>query len=618
VTARVNSAEGGTNGTLVSVSNSGGTSGDPWYYVDTVTGTTCTFATAAAYKGSIGYRVAYSNKSGFGFNLRWNLAGWPQLRYRRYFRTSAYPTVSTQMTYVSDGTNTKVLSRIILLTNGKIGLQDYTGTTVFTSAAAIPLNTWIRVEWILLPGTTATNGVLQFAYATGDAAATETYADTSANTGTAGTMAQLYEGKLAGVWQSTTDYDDFAADDASSTTFLGASGSGAVVVDPTPPPPVAPIVVAPDQFTQAIRNSLRLSYSATATYDNAPVAGASDLRPTGGTITDTSKPGVRRVLNLDLAGGDTLFEALSPTGTLLTVSCTVTYTDNTTAVIPMGVFDIDSDRLSEGDGTISVTAPDKWVRIQRAKFLTPVSSTPGMSVTAQIAALIRGALGSDEPVTITATSSASMGAVTWEKDRDKAIIDLADQIGAWVYFDRTGEAIVADVPTSGRSTTWLADASLTGVLTELTRERSRTDTFNVVVVASSSTDSEKFPTQIVWDDNPLSPTYAGTDPMNAPETAGPFGIVVDYLDTPNLATAGEAQAAGLARLARGQGLAMQVSLGQVPNPAVDAFDSIDVLPPPETFNTSRVLERHVADTVTHPLSLGTAQHIEGRSVQVSS
>jgi hypothetical protein len=58
-----------------------------------------------------------------------------------------------------------------------------------------------------------------------------------------------------------------------------------------------------------------------------------------------------------------------------------------------------------------------------------------------------------------------------------------------------------------------------------------------------------------------------------------------------------------------------VSLGQVPNPAVDAFDVLDVMPPKERYDIARVLERHVADTVTHPLSLGTAQHIEGRSTR---
>jgi hypothetical protein len=93
------------------------------------------------------------------------------------------------------------------------------------------------------------------------------------------------------------------------------------------------------------------------------------MRPTGGTITDTNKPGVRRVLNLEVAGGHDLFANLAPFGTELTVTCRVTYNDRTTLTIPMGVFDIDSDSLVEGQGKITVTAPDKWVRIQRAKFL---------------------------------------------------------------------------------------------------------------------------------------------------------------------------------------------------------------------------------------------------------
>jgi hypothetical protein len=616
VVARVNSAEGGTNGATVTTANSAGASGNAWSSVNIASGTTLVFATAAAYKGSLGYRMTQGTGTGVGANVRWDLTGWLQARGRFYLRATAYPTQLTRVLLVNDTSFTNTMATVVLNTAGKLLVRD-SNSVLFTSTTAIPLNTWVRVEWVVTPGTTSSNGVVRFAWASGDAAATETFASTSANTGTAG-LGRMFLGKNSGTWNTTLDVDDIAADDASATAFMGASSTGPTVVDTTPAPTPAPIVTAPDQFAQAIRSSVRLSYSVSATYNGAPVDGTTDMRPTGGTITDTTKPGVRRVLNLELAGGNTLFQALSPTGTLLTVSCTVVYTDGTQTTIPMGVFDIDSDRLSEGDGTISLTAPDKWVKIQRAKFLTPTSSSPGMAVTEQIAALIRGALGPSTPVTITATSSASMGWIVWEKDRDKAIIDLADQIGAWVYFDRQGEAIIADVPTSGRSQTWLADASLTGVMTELTRERSRTDTFNVVVVTSSSATAELFPTVVVWDDNPLSPTYAGTDPRTAPETAGPFGIVTDYLDTPNLDTVDEATSAALARLARGQGLASQVSLGQVPNPAVDAFDSIDVMPPPETFNTSRVLERHVIDTVTHPLTLGADQHIEGRSVRVST
>jgi hypothetical protein len=52
-----------------------------------------------------------------------------------------------------------------------------------------------------------------------------------------------------------------------------------------------------------------------------------DLRPTGGSITDTTKPGVRRVLNLELAPTPGLFDLLAPVGTLLTVFAHITYMD---------------------------------------------------------------------------------------------------------------------------------------------------------------------------------------------------------------------------------------------------------------------------------------------------
>ena len=617
--AHVNSAEGGTNGVTVTTANSGGLSGDPWSSVSIAAGTTMVFSTAAAYKGSLGYRDTYGTVSGGYTNRRRSVVGWTQFRDRWYFRFSALPSVSVQLAYVGNASGSTVLARVILLTNGKIGVQNRAGTTVFTSAASLSINTWYRVEWIVVPGTTTSNGTIRFTYAAADGAAIETYASTSANTGTSGNLGTLFVGKLAGTWNATVDWDDFAADDASNTTFLGASAASGtpVVVDPTPPPDVvAAAWPPPAPYSDAIRSSSTIAFWASATYDGAPVAGAEELAPIGGSITDTNKPGVRRVLNLELAGGHTLFDGLAPTGTELAVYCKVTYIDRLSVTFPMGVFDIDTDSLEEGAGKISLTAPDKWVRIQRAKFVQPVSATVGQSVVAQIEDLIRGALGADEPITVTATSAATMAPITWEKDRDKAIMELAEQIGAWVYFDRFGEATIADIPGAGQEArTWLADASQSGVMTSLKRERSRTDTYNVVVVESSSADSELFPTQVVWDTNTSSPTYAGTNPISAPGSAGPFGIVTEYLDSQNLSTTAEAIVAGTAHLQRGAGLSSQVSLGQVPNPAVDAFDAIDVLPPKDSLSDARVLERHVVDTVTHPLTLGPEQQIDGRQTR---
>jgi hypothetical protein len=47
---------------------------------------------------------------------------------------------------------------------------------------------------------------------------------------------------------------------------------------------------------------------------------------------------------------------------------------------------------------VSLTAPDKWDRIRRARFLLPQSSSPGVPVWSQITMLMQGALGTSESV----------------------------------------------------------------------------------------------------------------------------------------------------------------------------------------------------------------------------
>ena len=371
----------------------------------------------------------------------------------------------------------------------------------------------------------------------------------------------------------------------------------------------------PDVYAQAVRNGVAVWYTVNATYGGNPVAGATGMRPIGGSVTDTTKAGVRRTLNLELAPEPGLFDKLAPIGTRLTVTANVRYTNQAVVTIPMGVFDVDSQTLREGAGSLSLTAPDLWVLLQRAKFPRPVQSIPGLSIPNMIAWLIRDALGQSTAVAITSGVTSRTGNLTWEKDRDKAITDLADSAGLWVYADRNGGWTVADFPTIGRSANWLIDASPSGVLTSLDRTRSRTNTYNVVIVSSSSTDTaDVFDTQTVWDTDPNSPTYAGTDPFGHPELAGPFGVVPYYHDTPLALGNFYAKKTGWTILSKTAGLASSVNLGQVPNPAVDAGDVIDVMPPKVRYDQPRILERHMADEVTHPLS-GEAQQITGRSTR---
>lgn len=345
---------------------------------------------------------------------------------------------------------------------------------------------------------------------------------------------------------------------------------------------------------------------------------ATDLPISGPSfVTDDSSAGVRRTLSIELFPTLGLWNELAPIGIELRPRSVTRYPSGVTEQVPMGVYDVDSQSMSYGaGGTIKLAGSDKWGRIQRARFLKPQASTRGIPITAQIAALIRGALGANEPVVITATSTATVGAVVWERDRDKAIEDLAKSIGAYVSFDRNGVATVQDLPTVGPASVWTVDASETGVLLSASRDRDRTRTYNVVVVASDKADGEApFQPQIVWDNDPDSATYAGLNPASNPGSAGPFGIVPYFYTSPLVRNAQQALASGRTILARTTGLASQLGLTAVRNHALDSLDVIDVLLPPERYDQDQPLERHIIDRLTHPLLPTEAQQIDTRSTR---
>jgi len=374
-------------------------------------------------------------------------------------------------------------------------------------------------------------------------------------------------------------------------------------------------------YDRAMRvGGIGIWYSVAATRGGVPIAGAADLRPTGGTITDTIKPGVSKVLNLELAAEPGMYDLLAPAGTTLTATAHVKLLDQSVIDIPMGVFDVSEQSMSVQGHTISLTAPDKWVRIQRAKFITPEYATPGVSVPTQLGALIRGALGVSEPINVVDATTASMCPMMFEGNRDEVINLIAGWTGQWVRFDRNGTALITGMPYIGPSADWLIDASPSGVLVSLDRQRSRRSTFNVVGVVSSAAETAFFTPQYAWDTDPASVTYAGTDPIGHPELAGPFGVSAYVFNTPLEMSAGQALETANSILGQTTGMASQVSLSSTINPAIDAGDVIDVLSPRERADIPIAVERHLVETVTHPLVIeaSSVQHIEGRSTRVDA
>jgi hypothetical protein len=365
-------------------------------------------------------------------------------------------------------------------------------------------------------------------------------------------------------------------------------------------------------YLPSIANGGRYTIRCDAYRGGLLVPGGGDLALADGSITDQAAPGVRRQLDLSVTPEpgltvQSLFDVLAPTGTELRVRSVFHYPNRVSSeTVPMGVFDVDSQRMGYGSaGTLQLQASDKFVRIQRARFPAPLASTPGITIKAQIAALIRGALGVDETVVITASSNALMGSVVWERDRDKAILDLAKSIGAWVYFDRDGVATIADIPTA-EDPVWEVSDGRDGVLLDAERSRDRSKTYNKVVVTPEKVDGTPlFDSVVVADTNPSSPTYVG----------GSFLEVPTFYSSPLLQNETQALKAGLAILNRVKGLNAQLTMTIARNHALDSLDTLRVRLPRVRWDVPQAVELHMADKIVHPLTAERATSIDTRSTR---
>lgn len=344
----------------------------------------------------------------------------------------------------------------------------------------------------------------------------------------------------------------------------------------------------------------------------------------GGAVTVDNSPGVRRTLDTTLAPDEGLYSLLSPIGTQLRPVSVLEYPNGATEEVPLGRFPIADQSDPVEAGPLKVSASDLWGNVQRARFLRPRASTPGASVIDTIISLMRGALGSSTPVANTVTNTvataATVGSLLWPRDRDKAVLALAESIGVDVSIDVTGAIAIRDLPTAATAPTLTIATGPGGLILTGRRLRSRRKTYNVVVAAGKSLDAGAVPFDpvMVWDNDPLSPTYAGADPLNAPDTAGPMGVVPYFLTSDLLRTVDQAQRAATAALSRVVGLEQQTSLTTSPNLALDTFDVANVVVGPASYSLARPPVVAVIDRVTHPLDVTSSQTIDLRSTRPDS
>jgi hypothetical protein len=326
---------------------------------------------------------------------------------------------------------------------------------------------------------------------------------------------------------------------------------------------------------------------------------ASDIPFSAGNVTVSAGTGVRRTLDLTVTDVS-LWDTLVVPGTELRPWRGVEYPNRATELAPLGVFSVGrpSMRVGVADGISISSAPDRWARVQRARFVHPVPSITGAFAREEARRLMSGAVP-EAAYEVTATSTATVGALVWDRDRDKAVEDdLLPPAAAEGYFTATGDILVRDAPLLSADPVWTVDVDQeTGVLLGGNRVRDDSRTYNVVVVRPAAIDGTvPFAPQVVADTDPTSPTYAGA----ALERAVPY-----FYSSPVIKTAAQALAAGQTILNRVKSFNAQVDLTAAVNPALEPGDVILV-----RFldhGGVAVVERHLVEALTIPLTLAEQQ-----------
>jgi hypothetical protein len=372
------------------------------------------------------------------------------------------------------------------------------------------------------------------------------------------------------------------------------------------------------RYLESIRHSNTAVTS--AVHRNLVTGKVTTLPVLDGSVTDDATSNVRRTLGLTVpsiaqgAAGQPdvdMFSILDTPGGEITVTKTRRYIDGKREPVPMGVFVVDQNQIGYGPGgNITMTCPDRWLKVQRNRFGLTRASVPSHAAWQEIQRLVEAPWGGAFPgwAQLDTSATVKVGPLLWgDGDREAAILKLCIDNSLEVFFDRTGKGVLRPVPilTPTSTPVWTVDAGNdTAVMIDASRSRDMSRVRNAVILSTSATD-------IVFDPVEVKNTTAG-DPLSV---TGPLGYVPWEYSSPTLRNSTQARAAGLTILSRQLGTAKQLSLTAFCNDALDSGDVIRARLPRINAQQYRPVELHILDTITTPLGPTNSQDLQTRSTR---
>jgi Domain of unknown function (DUF5047) len=276
----------------------------------------------------------------------------------------------------------------------------------------------------------------------------------------------------------------------------------------------------------------------------------------------------------------------------------IRYSDGTTEVYPLGVFNIsqvnivESNPTTEAGLTISMTGYDPSRRIDRNKFTSTYVIAAGTLITTAIQTLVNRTLPGTQFSTTTSGLTLpypltyAVGDSPWA-----AIGDLSASVGCETYFDVNGVCVTCPPADLGA----LSSPVMSYIpgqhcsMTDITSTYTDDPGYNGVIVIGASPATGQAAVQgVAWDTNPASPTYY----------LGDYGQVPQIVNDTNITTAAGALASATSLLNSQLGFVKQLSTTNMGpgNPALDVDDVVEIVAPKAAVNGVAII-----DAVTVPM-----------------
>lgn len=191
-----NTAEGGTNGTAVTVANSAGASGVPFTGVNIGTGAAFAYSTTRAYSGTKSYQLSTGTTATYIYATH-SFPALDQVWARGFFYFTANPPAMTLFRFIG-GSGTLLRGAVGIDATGHLRILNSVGSVISTMAATISLNQWVRVEARCIGS--ATTGQIEIRLFNTPDSDTPTEVLTSAATiNTGGTLTDIWWGESGAV-----------------------------------------------------------------------------------------------------------------------------------------------------------------------------------------------------------------------------------------------------------------------------------------------------------------------------------------------------------------------------------------------------------------------------------